>query len=154
MHCRECFANCNEKRMSDMQFIATCKLGLESTVAIQLKKLGIEPTETLDARVCFAGNFGTMARALLWLRTAERLHTDNPDSCQREEREKHLVLRFGLPKYRKKSDCRESESVLSCGPHSGDRRRSDRGSWYFAGYGYAVAGLLRSRAFQTRLSYV
>ncbi len=59
--------------MSDMQFIATCKLGLESTVAIQLKKLGIEPTETLDARVCFAGNFETMARALLWLRTAERL---------------------------------------------------------------------------------
>ena len=56
-----------------MRFVATCKLGLESTVAIQLKKLGIEPVETLDARVLFDGGFDTMARALLWLRTAERL---------------------------------------------------------------------------------
>ena len=56
-----------------MQFTATCKLGLESTVAIQLKKLGIEPTETLDARVRFEGDYLTMARTLLWLRTAERL---------------------------------------------------------------------------------
>lgn len=56
-----------------MRFTATCKLGLESTVAIQLKKLGIEPSETCDARVLFDGDFDTMARALLWLRTAERL---------------------------------------------------------------------------------
>ena len=56
-----------------MRFIATCKLGLESTVAVQLRKLGVEPVETLDARVLFDGDFDTMARALLWLRTAERL---------------------------------------------------------------------------------
>ncbi len=56
-----------------MRFVATCKLGLESTVAIQLKKLGIEPVETLDARVAFDDDFDTMAKALLWLRTAERL---------------------------------------------------------------------------------
>lgn len=56
-----------------MRFIATCKLGLESTVAFQLRKMGIEPIETLDARVLFEGDFSTMARALLWLRTAERL---------------------------------------------------------------------------------
>lgn len=56
-----------------MRFIATCKLGLESTVAIQLRKMGIEPTGTFDARVLFDGNYREMARTLLWLRTAERL---------------------------------------------------------------------------------
>lgn len=56
-----------------MRFIATCKLGLESTVAFQLRKLNIEVEKTLDARVFFLGDFNTMARALLWLRTAERV---------------------------------------------------------------------------------
>ncbi len=56
-----------------MEFIATAKIGLESTVAFQLHKLGILDTETLDARVKFRGGFDEMAKALLWLRTAERL---------------------------------------------------------------------------------
>lgn len=56
-----------------MEFIATAKIGLESTVAFQLHKLGILDTETLDARVKFSGGFAEMAKALLWLRTAERL---------------------------------------------------------------------------------
>lgn len=56
-----------------MEFIATAKIGLESTVAFQLHKLGILDTETLDARVKFLGGFEEMAKALLWLRTAERL---------------------------------------------------------------------------------
>ena len=56
-----------------MEFIATAKIGLESTVAFQLHKLGIPDTETLDARVKFAGDFQTMAKALLWLRSAERV---------------------------------------------------------------------------------
>ena len=56
-----------------MIFTATCKIGLESTVAFQLHKLGILETETLDARVRFNGGFEEMAKALLWLRTAERL---------------------------------------------------------------------------------
>ena len=56
-----------------MEFIATAKIGLESTVAFQLHKLGILDTETLDARVRFHGGFDEMAKALLWLRTAERL---------------------------------------------------------------------------------
>ena len=56
-----------------MDFIATAKIGLESTVAFQLHKLGILETETLDARVKFSGGFDEMAKALLWLRTAERL---------------------------------------------------------------------------------
>lgn len=56
-----------------MEFIATAKIGLESTVAFQLHKLGILDTETLDARVKFRGEYEDMAKALLWLRTAERL---------------------------------------------------------------------------------
>ena len=56
-----------------MEFIATAKIGLESTVAFQLHKLGILDTETFDARVKFFGGYAEMAKALLWLRTAERL---------------------------------------------------------------------------------
>lgn len=56
-----------------MEFIATAKIGLESTVVFQLHKLGILDTETLDARVKFSGGYTEMAKALLWLRTAERL---------------------------------------------------------------------------------
>ena len=47
-----------------MEFIATAKIGLESTVAFQLHKLGILETETLDARVKFSGGYEEMIRAL------------------------------------------------------------------------------------------
>lgn len=56
-----------------MRFIATCKLGLESVVADELRKLGIEIESVLDARVIFRGGYFEMARACLWLRTAERV---------------------------------------------------------------------------------
>lgn len=56
-----------------MRFIATCKLGLESTVARQLRQMDIAVERTEDARVSFLGGYAEMARALLWLRTAERL---------------------------------------------------------------------------------
>ena len=56
-----------------MRFFATCKLGLESTVAFQLKTLGLRDVTAEDARVFFTGDFSDMCRALLWLRTAERL---------------------------------------------------------------------------------
>lgn len=56
-----------------MKFIATCKLGLESLVTRQLRDLDIEVLETSDARITFSGGAETMARALLWLRTAERV---------------------------------------------------------------------------------
>ena len=36
-----------------MRLIATCKLGLESTVAFQLRRMGVEVERTEDARVCF-----------------------------------------------------------------------------------------------------
>ncbi len=56
-----------------MIFQATCKLGLESLVTRQLHDLEIEVVSTEDARVTFSGGFDAMARALLWLRTAERI---------------------------------------------------------------------------------
>ena len=37
-----------------MRLLATCKLGLESTVAGTLRQLGIESIETADARVAFS----------------------------------------------------------------------------------------------------
>lgn len=56
-----------------MRFIATCKLGLESLVTFQLRDMGIEVEKTEDARITFTGDFGDMIRAMLWLRTAERV---------------------------------------------------------------------------------
>lgn len=56
-----------------MRLIATCKLGLESLVAAELRRIGIEPEAVADARVTFRGDFSAMARACLWLRTAERV---------------------------------------------------------------------------------
>ncbi|MDL2236196.1 class I SAM-dependent RNA methyltransferase [Christensenellaceae bacterium OttesenSCG-928-L17] len=56
-----------------MRLIATCKLGLESVVAGELRALGIEEIEVQDARIFFEGDENTLARALLWLRAAERV---------------------------------------------------------------------------------
>jgi putative N6-adenine-specific DNA methylase len=56
-----------------MKFYATCKLGLEALVTRQLRNLNVDVLETQDARVSFSGGQAEMARALLWLRTAERV---------------------------------------------------------------------------------
>lgn len=56
-----------------MKYIATCKIGLESLVASELRKLDIIVDAVLDARVEFSGDFAAAARACLWLRTAERV---------------------------------------------------------------------------------
>lgn len=56
-----------------MKFYATCKLGLEALVTRQLRDLDIAVLQTEDARVTFSGDEADLARALLWLRTAERV---------------------------------------------------------------------------------
>lgn len=56
-----------------MEYIATCKMGLESVVALELEKLGIEVTRKEDARVIFRGDYDAMAKACVWLRSAERV---------------------------------------------------------------------------------
>lgn len=57
-----------------MTFYASCKLGLESTVVFELKKLNIGNIKAADGSVAFDGTFEDMARALIYLRTAERLY--------------------------------------------------------------------------------
>ena len=66
-----------------MEFIATSKIELESTVAFQLHKLGIMDTETLDARVLFRGDYTDMATALLWRR--------RPAVARRRGRRRHIL---------------------------------------------------------------
>lgn len=56
-----------------MRFIATCRLGLEALVSSELRELGLEVGSVSDARVEFSGDFYAMAKACLWLRTAERV---------------------------------------------------------------------------------
>ena len=56
-----------------MNFIVTCKIGLESLVARELRERQIEVSSVEDARVCFSGDYSAMAEACLWLRTAERV---------------------------------------------------------------------------------
>lgn len=57
-----------------MRFIATCKMGLESLVASELRSLSLEVESVETARVLFTGDtYAAMARACLWLRTAERV---------------------------------------------------------------------------------
>ena len=56
-----------------MRYIATCKLGLERVVSGELKGLGIEVERVEDARVLFLGEPEDMARACVWLRSAERV---------------------------------------------------------------------------------
>lgn len=48
-------------------------MGLETTVSRQLKDLGITVEKTEDARVTFSGDAYALWKALLWLRTAERV---------------------------------------------------------------------------------
>ncbi len=52
---------------------ATCRFGLESVVASELKRLGIPVQATRDAKVSFRGGSVEIARANLFLRTAERV---------------------------------------------------------------------------------
>ncbi len=56
-----------------MRFLATCKMGLESVTADELRALGISIESVSDARIIFTGGYADMARACLWLRTAERV---------------------------------------------------------------------------------
>ncbi|MRX70940.1 methyltransferase [Bacillus lacus] len=58
--------------MSHLTIIATAAMGLESLVANEVKQLGYEP-KTENGRVTFQGDELAVARANLWLRTADRI---------------------------------------------------------------------------------
>jgi putative N6-adenine-specific DNA methylase len=56
-----------------LKLCAPCLFGLEGLVSDELKRLGMEAVEAENGRVYFAGGYEDMARANLWLRTAERV---------------------------------------------------------------------------------
>jgi putative N6-adenine-specific DNA methylase len=56
-----------------INLIATCAFGLESEVSYELRQLGYVNQQTQAGRVMFEGDFAAMARANMWLRTAERV---------------------------------------------------------------------------------
>lgn len=56
-----------------MRFLVTCKMGLESVAADELRALGLNIESVSDARIVFTGDYFDMARACLWLRSAERV---------------------------------------------------------------------------------
>lgn len=57
-----------------MELIATCAFGLEKLLYQEIKKLGLWVVKTEDGRVIFNGDQEDIARANLWLRTAERVY--------------------------------------------------------------------------------
>ncbi len=61
-----------------IRLLATAMFGLESVVARELKELGYAPQQFQPGKVAFMGDFSAIARANLWLRTAERvlIHLD------------------------------------------------------------------------------
>lgn len=59
--------------MSKIKFTSPCHFGLESVLSGELKRLGAEAVSATDGRVNFEGDFTTLVKANLWLRTAERV---------------------------------------------------------------------------------
>ena len=59
--------------MKRFDLIATAAFGLESEVAYELRKLGYEDQQVEGGRITFRGDVHAIARANLWLRTADRV---------------------------------------------------------------------------------
>lgn len=58
---------------------ASCAFGLEAMTALELKKLGMRDVGLRDARVYFHADAEGVARANLWLRTADRVYIELAD---------------------------------------------------------------------------
>ncbi len=56
-----------------LQLCATCAFGLEAVLARELKALGAQEVHSDNGQVSFQGDPLTLARANLWLRTADRV---------------------------------------------------------------------------------
>lgn len=56
-----------------MTLTCPCLFGLESILSFEIKKLGGQNIRTTDGRVTFEGDLVMVAKANLWLRTAERV---------------------------------------------------------------------------------
>ena len=56
-----------------LKLVAACAFGLEKPVKWELKDLGIESSIIAPGRIAFAGDFETVCKTNLWLRTADRV---------------------------------------------------------------------------------
>ncbi len=59
--------------MERLRFCVPCHFGLESVVSYEVKKIGGENLVTTDGKVSFDGSFETLAKANLWISSAERV---------------------------------------------------------------------------------
>ena len=59
--------------MTSLDLIATTAFGIESIVRFELKKLGVTDTKVENGRIHFKGDYTTLAKCNLWLRSAERV---------------------------------------------------------------------------------
>ena len=56
-----------------IQMVATCMFGLERFLGEEIDALGLKRIETIDGRITFEGEPRDVARANVFLRTAERV---------------------------------------------------------------------------------
>ena len=59
--------------MDKVTLIATAAFGLEAVVAHEVKNLGYPEVQVENGKVTFEADLGALARANLWLRTADRV---------------------------------------------------------------------------------
>ncbi len=59
--------------MNRLEYIAPCHFGLESVLKKEITDLGYEIVSVEDGRITFAGDEGALARANIFIRTAERI---------------------------------------------------------------------------------
>lgn len=59
--------------MSEIKFTCPCNFGLESVLSGEVKRMEAQNITVTDGRVDFSGDWNTLARANMWLRTAERV---------------------------------------------------------------------------------
>ncbi len=59
--------------MEQLEFIAPCHFGLEAVLKREIYDLGYEISRVEDGRVTFTGDYETLTRANIFLRTAERV---------------------------------------------------------------------------------
>lgn len=59
--------------LKKMTLLCPCLFGLESILSFEIKKIGGQNIRTTDGRVLFEGDLSMVAKANIWLRTAERV---------------------------------------------------------------------------------
>ncbi len=59
--------------MTELQLVATCAFGIESSVRYELTQLGVDARIVAPGNIAFTGDWAVVCRANLWLRTADRV---------------------------------------------------------------------------------